>query len=68
MKSYTHYHQALSHARELATTCARDVGILKAQEFYLTVYLVFLLPAPEHRTGRELICEIVEPNTPQTLS
>ena len=67
MKSFTEYRDALSYARSLATQCARDTGIEKTKEFTRTVFLVCLLPAPAFRTGRELRCEIVTPNTPQTV-
>lgn len=66
MKTFTEYNNALTYARDLATQCQRDAGLEKAKEFNRTVFSVFLLPAPAFRTGRELRCEIVTPNTPQT--
>jgi hypothetical protein len=66
MKTFTDYNNALTYARDLATQCKRDAGIEKAKEFNRTVFSVFLLPAPAFRTGRELRCETVAPETPQT--
>lgn len=66
MKTFTDHNNALTYARDLATQCQRDAGLEKAKEFNRTVFSVFLLPAPAFRTGRELRCEIVTPNTPQT--
>jgi len=68
MKTFPNYTDAITHARSLATQCQRDTGIEKTKEFNRTVFSVFLLPAPAFRTGRELRCETVSPNTPQTLT
>ena len=64
MKSFNNWKEAHTEATKLANLCKRDVGISKSKEFGKEIFNIFLLPNRENRFGRELTCEIVNPNTP----
>jgi hypothetical protein len=64
-KLFTSYTIAYNEAARFATFHKRDVGLEKVREFGAIGYRFFLLPNPENRTGRELLCEVVRPGQPE---
>jgi hypothetical protein len=69
-EGFKDYNRAFDYARTQATATGRDYGIqvLRTEQRSPTVIMeewsVFALPAPQHRSGRELLCQVVHPGEP----
>ncbi len=59
-----HYEAVRAEAQRIANDTGRTMGVSKLKEYGLTwVYSVKYVPAEKFRSGRELRCEIVYPET-----
>ena len=64
MDSFKSYEQAFNQAIDKANEINRDYGLIKNKLF--NTYEIFMLPNPNNRFGRDLLCQVITPNTPKT--
>ena len=56
------YDSTVRAARQWATELNCEVGLERNPLF--KTFNIFLLPAPQHRSGHELRCEVIRPGEP----
>ena len=64
---FANIREARAYAWRLARVMRQDVGIehLPSPLDKARPWRIFLLPAPAHRTGHEVRCEVIRPTDPE---
>jgi hypothetical protein len=65
MQRFTDYADARRHAQDKANALGLNVGIERTREFGKDGYCVRILPGADRRSGSELRCEVVTPESVQ---